>query len=374
MRVGKLSARDIKNLELSDVPFRFVTLVHGPNGVGKSNLLLLLHTLLSRKEVPPELKDQVRLPIEGLSRIPDFLRRTCQTGTATLTLECYTRQFQQFARRLLNAGRGKGIPVPHQVSIDFEIRDYSDAIRVIVTEIRLGTRPIFGPRVKSPASAETQSALEDWIAKEVAGSTVYIPANRVYKRDPVPLNLKVVEPAVYHLENAVLRMLTSPDPRTDTLEAVKKTMKDFFKIQDIRSELRPSEVRDSLGQSTQELLVGVRLQEGSGDWFDLERMGTGIQQLLVIVCMIHLSGARIALIEEFDSSLSPGKRNQLTELLKQLVGETKPLRQIIASSHTTFEPRQDRVLSLGAERTLNSTVKFRPWTKSDWARFSAGGE
>lgn len=165
----------------------------------------------------------------------------------------------------------------------------------------------------------------------------------------------------------MLSLFTSKNGGADVIDNVRTTLRDFFKIQDIRSEILPAD--PSVGFEAGNYRVGIMLKEQSGQWFDLERMGTGIQQVLSIVCMIHVSRSKIALIEEFDTSLSPRKRSQLLEQLKQLVGEDKPLRQLIVTSHSTFEPKQDRVISIGAQRTRPGRTNFREWTKEDWARF-----
>lgn len=371
MRIGALEAHGIKNLELADTPFRAVTLVHGPNGIGKSNLLLLVHSLLRRKIAPDEIRDSIKFPIEGVSPVPDFLRRGGRRGTARLTLECYTTAFKSLLKAFPEPGHGRRSRMAHQVDIEFDIEEYSGGVRFSIKEIRIGTRVIYPSHHGSPLTADQQKAIEDWIAAEVVDSTVYIPANRIHRRDLVPLDLTRVDPAVDHLENAVLRLLTSREEDTRTLDEVRKTMRDFFKVRDIRSELR---LPGADTPSAPGLLVGVRLQEESGEWFDLERMGTGIQQILVIVCMIQMSRAKIALVEEFDASLSPEKRSQLLEQLKQLVGIDKPLRQVVATSHSTFRPKQERVLSLGAEKTGAGRVNFRVWTHADWARFSTRDE
>jgi len=373
MKISALTARNVKNLELANVPFRELTLVHGPNGVGKSNLLHVLHTLLSRKGVPEEIGGEVKFPIEGLIADPDFLRRKRTSATASLTLDCYSQDFKKLAKLFPNARRAPSGPIPQQVTIDFAITEYSGGARFSISEIRIGNKMIYQPKLNPPLSAQQQKSLEDWIARDVEKSTVYIPSNRIHRRDPVPLDLRSRAAVVDNLENTVLRLLTSRDEDSAILDRVKKTMRDFFGITDIRSEIRVVP-RISADGSNEQLSVGVRLQERSGEWFDLERVGTGIQQILVIVCMIHMTRSKIILLEEFDASLSPRKRSQLLQQLKELLGPGKPLRQVIATSHTTFEPRQQNVVSLGASKCPNGGMNFEAWGDRDWRRFSARDE
>jgi energy-coupling factor transporter ATP-binding protein EcfA2 len=371
MRILSVSAHNVKNLELSNVPFRELTLVHGSNGIGKSNLLLLLHSLLSEKGSPPELKGQIKFPIEGVLNDPDFLRRTCGAGTAVLTLSCHSKKYRGMAKKFSRFRRSSPSQIPHEVGLAFGLHEYAGGVRFTLDSLRIGTRPIYGEGAAA-IDAGQQKALEDWFVDEVVGSTIYVPANRIHRRDLVPLQLTQGEARVDNLENTVLRFLTSRDEDSQTLERVKKSLKDFFKIQDIRSEIRTEPSSPAPGEP--ELRVGIRLQEISGQWFDLERMGTGIQQVLVIVCLIHMNDAKIALVEEFDTSLSPGKRSQLLQQLTELLGADKPLRQVIATSHTTFKPRQPNIVSLGAKRPASLTTDFRMWNKGDWDRFLAGDE
>lgn len=368
MKIERLSAINFKNLQLKDVPFRSVTLVLGENGVGKSNLLLLIHTLFMRKKSPTELAQQ-QFAIEGFVEDEDLLRRGENQGSATVTLTCFSRAFEA----MRDACGGKS----DNVTVEFSLRRYSNGMDVRVARIALGRNAIYPVPGKDDdkSRAAKRKALEDWVNADLGNATTYIPNARLQKRGLADFKVRQPANAAQDLENTLLRLLTDRDVDPDILDRIKATLERFFGVKDLRSELSSRSVLSPLGPPPTDapreslLGVGIRLKEKSGEWFDLARVGTGIQQILVIVTMIQESPARIALIEEFESSLSIKKRNQFLQQLIELVGPGKPLRQVIVTSHAVFQPRADAVHSIGTDHpTARDKVNFRAWSKYDWMK------
>lgn len=410
--IERLSATNIKNLALKETPFRRVTLVLGENGYGKTNLLRLLHCLLKPKEMPPELKAQAKFPIEGYADEGDLLRYGKNQATASLTVHGKGASYDEFRRTFL----GTKDKLSDSVTIDFTVTEHQPGILVRVTAIRIGEKPIYpeaeprkGTRrpapdehksaataakgaakktAKKPAKpeedlkkADVQAALEAWVRSDLVGKTTYIPTARLLKRNMVPYQVERPATAVDGLENTILRLYTSKREDPKALDRIREILADFFTIGDVRPNLvapeAPPQVKGADGKyppppppvTAEQLQVGIRVLESDDRWYDLDHVGSGIQQVLAIVTMLEESRAKIALIEEFETSLSIKNRDKFLKQLIALAGNEKPLDQIITSSHALFRPKEDNLLPIGPDKPgQRDLVNFREWTQAeDWA-------
>ena len=381
--IERLSAKNIKNLALKETPFRRVTLVLGENGYGKTNLLRLIHCLLQPKTMPPEL-GQAKFPIEGeLRNDGDLLRRGQAEATASLTVHGKGASYEEFQKAFLGPADKKTM----SATVDFAIKEHKPGILVQVTAIRIGEKQVYpeaeGKKgTKDDAKkAELQAALEKWVRTDLAGKTTYIPTARLLKRNLVPYQVERPATAVDDLENTILRLYTSKAEDPKALDRIRKVLRDFFDIEDIRPHLlapeEPPMVKGADGKFppapppplAEQLQVGIRVREGETEWYDLDHVGSGIQQVLAIVTMLEESKAKIALIEEFETSLSYKNRNKFLQQLTELAGNEKPLDQIITSSHAVFRPKQENVMPIGPDKAgQRDHVNFREWTEGkDWA-------
>lgn len=382
--IESLSAKNIKNLELKDTPFRRVTLVLGENGYGKTNLLRLIHCLLQSKEMPPELKGQAKFPIEGYAEDGDLLRYGHSTATVSLTVHGKGTSYEDFQKAFLGPKDKKTM----SATLDFTITEHKPGILVKVDAIRIGEKTVF-PEAEEKKGAkkdedakkvDLQAALETWVRTDLAGKTTYIPTARLLKRNMVPYQVERPATAVDGLENTILRLYTSKAEDPAALDRIRKILRDFFAIEDVRPHLlppaEPAQVKGSDGKYpppppaplAEQLQVGIRVREADNHWFDLDHVGSGIQQILAIVTMLEESRAKIALIEEFETSLSFKNRNKFLQQLTELAGNEKPLDQIITSSHALFQPKQDNVIPIGPDKPgVRDRVNFREWTEAkDW--------
>jgi len=382
MRIKKVSATNFKNLNLNGTPFRSVTLVLGENGVGKSNLILLLHTFFKKKESLKELPPQ-QFAIEGFVEQKDLIRRGERQGKAEVTVTCFSDAFEDLRKAFFAKSRqGKS----DDVTIEFVYRSYSGGLDVRIPAMRLGRQAIY-PIPGKPGDrglAEKQKVLEEWVNADLVDATTYIPNSRLLKRGLVDFRIDGPFDAASDLENTLLKLLTNHDTDPDIFDRIKETLDRFFRIKDIRPNLErmiessrgsESEAAKTTGQSG--VGVGVRIKEDTNRWFDLAQVGTGVQQILVMMTMIQggLEGkpARIALIEEFESSLSIKTRKQFLQQLIEVVGPGKPLRQVIMTSHAIFRPKAQEVHSIGPDNPkARTSVNFRQWEPEDWARHSSG--
>lgn len=387
--IERLSAKNIKNLELKETPFSRVTLVLGENGYGKTNLMRLIHCLLQAKEMPPELKGQAKFPIEGYTEDGDLLRHGESEATVSLTVHGKGNSYEVFQKAFLGPGDKKTM----SATLDFTITEYKPGILVKVVAIRIGKKAIYpeaeekkGAKKGDEAKkAELQAALELWVRTDLSGKTTYIPTARLLKRNLVPYQVKRPATAVDDLENTILRLYTSKSEDPKALDRIKKMLKVFFDIDDVRPHVLPPEPLAQIKEDGKfpppppppgaaDIKVGIRIREGENKWFDLDHVGSGIQQILAIVTMLEESKASIALIEEFETSLSYKNRNRFLHQLTELTGNDRPLDQIIASSHAIFVPRQkDSVMPIGPDKPgVRDRVNFREWDEAkDWTLHTA---
>lgn len=87
--------------------------------------------------------------------------------------------------------------------------------------------------------------------------------------------------------------------------------------------------------------IEVMLKNETGR-LPLKNFGTGIQQFLFLLAIIHESKSRIIIIEEIELNLSPLYQKELVKFLKTLM--PKAFDQLIFSSHSPFFAKQDFVL------------------------------
>ena len=308
-----------------------------------------------------------------------MIRRGGSQGKAQVTLSCFGKTFKAM-RTTFFAHSRQG--TSNDITILFTFKRYSSGLDVRVPEIRLGRQVIYpiSGKGNDKGRAGKQKALEEWVNEDLVNATTYIPNSRLLKRGLVDFRLGGSTDAAADLENTLLRLLTDRDTDPDVFDRVKEILNKFFRVKDIRPEIGkragPSPasgtaIAEPAGQSG--IGVGVRLKEDTDKWFDLAQVGTGIQQILVMMTMIQERPAKIALIEEFESSLSIKKRNQFLQQLIELVGPGKPLRQVIMTSHAIFQPKAQEVHSIGPEHPAARTdVNFRQWDRNDWIRHSSG--
>jgi ABC-type transport system involved in cytochrome c biogenesis ATPase subunit len=373
MRIKSIqSSSNFKNLELEKVPFTRRTLVHGPNNCGKTNLLLLLELAFKQKgEVPG--RDQVTFPIEGYDEGRGMLRKkgqeVAEEASASIKIECFGPMYK-IAFELALPGEAS---VSQDVDISFSFESFPPGTVTSVKQIKFKNKVVHS--ASNPAKGSLLQALHDWVSKELAGAVVYVPNSRIRDGKPVPLNHHATLDPLNHLENTAFKFKNDPAINPRISEDLAVQLNEFFGIPDFRSELSMISQEDELGlggEGRSEPHVGIGLQNGSKEWFPMSQVGTGIQQVFSILSQILVHpNASVALVEEFETSLSHPSKNRMLQLFLELTHQTTgALHQIVATSHNTFKPAMPEYTSIGAQRGIDGqAIGFKEWTREDWETF-----
>jgi predicted ATPase len=381
MNIESISATNFKNLALNNVPLRRVTLVMGENSVGKSNLLQLIHTVFSKKE--PLGGAGVQFPLDGLVDDSDLVKRGADSGTATV---CVSTDSSRFRDALKAFGKTFTEPYTKKATLEFEFHRQPKGCSFSLTKLTLGTTLVHSEAMKGPKiPPDALAKLQEWISAELVDSTVYIPTNRFPSRSGVQFSTAEKVDAVTNLENTVLRLLSDPRADPTIIDEIRSTLSDFFGIVDIRSTLEVESVRQGTeflpppggivgAQSRQrpvtDIRLGVRVREENREWFELERVGSGLLQVLVMITVLIQHKARIVLIEEFDSSLSPKNRRALFDHFVRLATPGGLLSQLIATTHGAFRFADPRPMALAPKPIADGKVEFAPANKKFWKDYT----
>lgn len=378
LHIKTISAKNFKNLQLKSLQFKPITLIMGGNGIGKSNLLQLLHALVRSKETVEDVEG-TQYALDGRLPDEDLVLRGEMRGEASIVFGMGYEDFHDL--RLAFDGV---LENPDQKEISFDFDFWKDNGTVFkISRIYIGGTLIYSAAADGPQPEEAAlPVLHAWIEEHILDSILYIPTNRVLHRKMVPYEADSDVDAVDNLENTILRLLSSKHEDDTVADRIRETLGKFFDIQDFRSELQPisqpmddgvneseKSFRSHLGRPMSDLRVGIRIREKDKQWFDLHQVGTGIQQLLVIIAMIHQQKARIALVEEFDSSLSPANRKALLDHLTNLTGRSKPLAQVITTTHGAFRLMDKRPQAICPTVPKKGMVGFKPADKKFWADY-----
>jgi energy-coupling factor transporter ATP-binding protein EcfA2 len=371
MRIRSISATGFKNLTLTNLSFKEVTFVFGENGIGKSNLLQLIHSLFRQKEAPIE-SGGLEFEIEGRLDDEDLICRKESSGTASVVLTTALPKFQEMCRAL-----GPKLVKPGAAEATLGFRFWrQNGTSFKLTSIKVADTEIFAegtPGTKIPEGA--LQAVHTWLSEEILGCTVYIPTNRLHQRSLASYTAEPSVDAVSNLENVILRLWADPRENQELIESIRKSMAEFFGVEDIRSTLvtrpepsteprkaREHDFREELGPPLSDVGVGVRLRERDKQWFTIEQVGSGLQQMLVILTTLYRHKARIALVEEFDSSLSDKLRSELLKHFIAITGHSDAISQLITTTHGSFDWPVPRPLAITAKTVSDGRVTFEQAT------------
>ena len=108
--------------------------------------------------------------------------------------------------------------------------------------------------------------------------------------------------------------------------------------------------------------IGLVIKDNSNRELVIERYGTGVQQVLILLADIVCSKAKILGIEEIELNLSPSLQNRLLTMLKDLVGKNANglMSQLILTSHSKHLGKREDVVLYAVERDVagNTNVKW----------------
>jgi hypothetical protein len=110
--------------------------------------------------------------------------------------------------------------------------------------------------------------------------------------------------------------------------------------------------------------VGLTVEDGSKRELVIERLGTGVQQILMLLSNISCSKARILGIEEIELNLSPSLQNRTVSMLRELIAKSdeRLVDQFLLTSHSMhLGRREDAVLyAVSIDETGDTKVERGP--------------
>jgi len=110
--------------------------------------------------------------------------------------------------------------------------------------------------------------------------------------------------------------------------------------------------------------LGLLVTDGDGRELMIERVGTGVQQIILLISHIVSLDAKLIAIEEVELNLSPSLQYRLLELFKKLVGQgnDKAINQLFLTSHSQHLSTRHDVCLYAVEKNAagETDVKWGP--------------
>lgn len=106
--------------------------------------------------------------------------------------------------------------------------------------------------------------------------------------------------------------------------------------------------------------VGLVVRENSNKELIIERFGTGVQQILLLLSSISCSRAKIIGIEEIELNLSPSLQNRTLSMLKEIVGsDQEEITQLFLTSHSMHLSKRQDVVLYAVERNSSGETEVK---------------
>lgn len=336
-----------------------VNVLYGENNAGKSNVLAALETLFKVEKVE-ELESRVGGFIRGeLSNFVDnftlgtnvkrgnIIKITAQVGLDDNDLVRMPK-FDAFIKANGIFKRGHN----QWVVVEVEVESTGHALaRRTVRKAVVNNHVMFDfessdryfPNLKVDSKTRLDAGEE--VFSCLINSFAIIRAERFLR------NEKVEDEALYPLlqngyfKRFLLELSLSREPRFKVFEEIVKNIS--------AKPFNFGQIRPVVEDGNVELLV----KDSQGRELMVARVGTGVQQIIVLVSHIASSSARIIGIEEIELNLSPSLQYRLLELLKDMVGKSpNVIDQLFITSHSYhLSMREDVCLYAVAKNDTGET-------------------
>lgn len=393
--------RSLKNLHLKNM--QRVCIFHGDNNSGKSNILAAIEAILKTKtivEAPGTEKEPplYRTVSFNQGQLRDFADnfRFDEKEPITFTLgvafdnseltpyQEVIEQIQSSAKTPTNEGaktpkRAPGLrlndghdkTVRIQGELTYVDNNTCEAItrridinsNFVLFEL-VGDEPIYVPSLeKSAVSLEEREHAVAGLAASLTDSFRLIGTNRAMDRE----KLAITEPPTDFLSpSSFKRSLFRLATNRQSYDLFKQINRQFnshpFSFGDISFAIDPK---------TEEVEVMI---ERTGNRLPLNRIGSGLQQILFLIANIVHNSHRMIGFEEIELNLSPEAQKRIFETLKSLVYEAKLINQALVTSHSPyFRNRQDvGYFEVSYDDSALATI-VKPATKDAEKEFFKGG-
>src|ERR1017187_2179602 len=226
----------------------------------------------------------------------------------------------------------------------------------------ISDKPVYIPSLeKSKIPLEERENVVTNIVNVLTDSFRLIGTNRSMNPEKLSINEPLPDfltPASF--KRSMFRLATN----RDTYELFKQIKERFnsppFSFGDISFDVDPK---------TEQVEIMV---EKSSTRLPLNRIGSGLQQILFLIGSIAYNSHRMIGVEEIELNLSPDAQKRIFETLKSLVYETKLINQAMVTSHSPyFRNRNDvKYYEVTYDQSTRSTV-VKPSTKPSEKKFFA---
>lgn len=333
--------RSLWNVSTSDLGH--VNILYGENNCGKSNILAALQVLFRVERV-----EELESPIAGFYRgeLSNFLDNfTIRNGGITPAIQITAdvgfddndlSAVPVFAEFLKNSG----ILSTHKQWLQLE----AEIIRVDAnTAIRTTKKATINKRVMYDSSKPALQRFFPGLKRKVSQQAKQRAVEELF---PYIMNsFEVISTGRFLKGEAVVETrLTSQEFKDwlrNLIESRGETYRAFQRIQRWFQE-KPfgyGTIRPIMEAGNTALLI----KDNSGRELILERLGTGTQQILILLSQIASSKAKIIGIEELELNLSPSMQFQTFGMLRQMLdgaGDVK-IGQLFLTSHSPYLCKQE---------------------------------
>lgn len=200
------------------------------------------------------------------------------------------------------------------------------------------------------AAHERQAAVEE-VFSYLINSFALIHAER-FLRDEQQADEIISELSVEHFKHWLLTLSQSRGTRYEVFEEIVK-----------RVNAAPFEF-GVVRPFVENRKVGLLVTDGDSRELMIERVGTGVQQIVLLISHIVSTKAKLIAIEEVELNLSPSLQFRVLELFKNLIGQgsDKAINQLFLTSHSEHLSRRHDVCLYAVEKNGagETNVKWGP--------------
>jgi len=337
--------RSIRELELTDLPP--IVVLHGENGAGKSNILramaLPMRWLGSDMEIAGTREESTRI---------DYVIADAQLGIRRDDFNRLARHEMQFRMEIELGSRAQqsvgGLAEGACLDVDIVVQDVGDGIRWWAPRARIGDGLSLTGNEAQPGALNRQG-VEHQRAEVAAKHALILDRlrSRLLRRELLRVSdayRRISRERIVGSEFDVdIGSLVSP-------EQIQRRLYLMATSSDTRERAVPRHVATRLAQaiggSSPIELIAVRNNEfreyetqitrGDVDGIPLTSLGTGEQQLLILLLDVLVSSTPIVQIEEPEAHLHKKLMLRLADLLARVVAEHDLDQLFIATHHHAF--------------------------------------
>jgi len=353
--------RSLSNVSIGK--FGPVNIFYGENNAGKSNILAAIEILF-----------KVERPQERESAVAGFLHGELSNFVDNFTLDAAGLPAAQIvitARLLLSESDLVKLPVfsefikeqkiweKHplqriQLEASIEPTEKGKATKTLksaeVNNVPLydSTAPsdvAFFPGLASSVPVQQRQNASEEVISNLVNSFSVIRAER-FLHDESLSGEPVAQISAEHFKNWILNLSRS---RGEDYQKLQRIL-DWFNNERFRyGDIRPIVEIDK---------VGLVVKDAVGRELIVDRLGNGVQQVLVLLANLVDSKARMVGIEEVETNLSPALQNRMLEMFKEMVAvPERSIDQLFLTSHSEhLSTRNDAVLYAVETGTAGTAV------------------